>query len=174
MPMLSAFRLMLIYTLLDPIKITVGNLFVAVGQPERVVQARSIQLAVLLGSLFLMGPIWGIAGVALAVDLMLMVGMGILFSQARAYVDFSLPRLFGVPTLALVAGLLLGRGSAALIATGASHWQIGIAKGTVFCAAYSLFFAVLERTYIVDVLNTMILPTVGRLADWLPGSKCKR
>lgn len=173
MPMLSAFRLMLVYTLLDPIKITVGNLFVAVGQPQRVVRARSIQLAVLLGGLFLMGPVLDIAGVALAVDLMLIVGMGILLSQARAHVDYSLPRLFGVPTLALIVGLLLGRGSATLLMAGATTWEAGIVKGGTFCASYLSLFALLERKYILETLNTLVLPAISRTKDTITGRKCK-
>ena len=54
MPMLDAFRLMLVFTLFDPIKITVANLFIAVGEPEKVVRTRFIQAAVLIAGLFLL------------------------------------------------------------------------------------------------------------------------
>jgi PST family polysaccharide transporter len=35
LPMLTAFRLMMLFTMLDPIKITIANLFIAIGKPER-------------------------------------------------------------------------------------------------------------------------------------------
>jgi O-antigen/teichoic acid export membrane protein len=82
LPMLDAFRLMLVYTMLDPMKITVGNLFIAVGKPGHVARARAVQLAVLVGGLFLLGLPLGITGVALAADGMLVVGMAILLWQA--------------------------------------------------------------------------------------------
>ena len=45
LPMLDAFRLMLLFTLLDPIRGTLANLFIAVGKPEKVLWARLAQLA---------------------------------------------------------------------------------------------------------------------------------
>ena len=44
MPMLSTFRIMLIFTLLDPIRVSVSDLFLAVGVPSQLVWARMIQL----------------------------------------------------------------------------------------------------------------------------------
>ncbi len=145
LPMLEAFRLMLVYTLLDPVKITVGNLFVAVGAPQRVVRARLIQLVVLVIGLLIMGPRWGIAGVALAVDLMLIAGMGLLFWQAREYVDFSVSRLFGVPTMGLVAGLALALAGATMPIVDGSDWRTGVVKSTIFSVIYGGSLLVLER-----------------------------
>jgi PST family polysaccharide transporter len=62
LPMVNTFRLMLIFTLLDPIKVTVANLFVAVGKPEKVARARGVQFIVLLAGLFSLGPTFGIDG----------------------------------------------------------------------------------------------------------------
>lgn len=145
LPMLEAFRLMLVYTLLDPVKITVGNLFVAVGAPERVVRTRLVQLAVLVIGLLTMGPRWGIAGVALAVDIMLMTGMGVLLWQAREYVDFSLRRLFGVPAVGLIVGLGLALASVTMPMVDGSDWRTGIAKSVIFAVIYGGSLLVLER-----------------------------
>jgi PST family polysaccharide transporter len=109
LPMLLAFRLMLIFTLLDPIRGTVANLFVAEGCPEKTVRARLVQLVVLVAGLLLLGPRWGIAGVAVAADIMLGAGILLLLWQARAHVDFSVVRLFAAPTVALVTAMLAGR-----------------------------------------------------------------
>lgn len=110
LPMLQAFRLMLVFTLLDPIKLTVGTLFVAVGRPELLIRTRLVQLAILVVGLYALGFRLDITGVALAVDVMLVVGMAILFHQARVHVDYSLRQLFAVPTLALILGLAAGAG----------------------------------------------------------------
>jgi len=105
MPMLLAFRLMLVFTLLDPIKVTIAGVLSAVGKPEKVSQARIFQLIVLIIGLFTLGVRFGISGVALAVDLMLVVGIGILLYYVKSYVDFSLVRLFAAPLIALVIGI---------------------------------------------------------------------
>jgi PST family polysaccharide transporter len=107
LPMLDAFRLMLVFALLDPLRMTISRLFVAVGRPELIVQSRLLQLGILLLGLFIWGQTLGIAGVALVVDVTLLVGLTMLFWMARSYVDYSLRRLFLVPFLALAIGLLL-------------------------------------------------------------------
>jgi O-antigen/teichoic acid export membrane protein len=105
LPMLNAFRLMLVFTLFDPIKITIASVIgLAGGKPEWVLGARTAQLVLMLVGLFALRPSLGISGVAIAVDGMLVLGIGILFWRARSFVDFSLVRLFGVPTVALLAG----------------------------------------------------------------------
>lgn len=109
LPMLEPFRLMLVFTLFDPIKMTIADMFVAVGKPEKVVQARAVQLVVLLVGLFALGPTWRLTGVALAVNVMLVVGIAILLWQAREFVDFSLSKLFAVPLTAVSLGMFLAR-----------------------------------------------------------------
>lgn len=143
LPMLDAFRLMLVFTLLDPIKATVANLFIVVGRPEQVVRARGVQLVVLVIGLFLLGPLWGITGVALAVDGMLIVGMAILLWQARAIVDFSLPKLFGPPAIGLI-GLVLARWAINLPGIPDSDWGTAGVKLTVFSLIYAGALILLE------------------------------
>jgi O-antigen/teichoic acid export membrane protein len=145
LPMLDAFRLMLLFTLLDPIKVTVGALFIAVGTPETVTRARLAQLLILLAGLLILGPWLGIAGVALAVDLMLVVGIAILLRQARAYVTFSFKRLFIVPGLALVAGMILARRAIELPGILGSDWRTGFVKVAVFSAGYCAVLLALEH-----------------------------
>jgi O-antigen/teichoic acid export membrane protein len=156
MPMLEAFRLMLVFTLLDPIKTTVADLFTAVGRPELVVRARSIQLMVLLGGLLLLGRPFGIAGVALAVNVMLIVGIVLLFWQARAYVDLSLWRLFGAPSLALACGLGLGSGAAAVLPIGTWDLWAGLTKALVFAGGYGLVSWAFERKEILRGFQLLV------------------
>jgi O-antigen/teichoic acid export membrane protein len=145
LPMLDAFRLMLIFTLFDPVKATVSSLFVAVGEPERVVKTRVVQIIVLVLGLFLLGIPWGITGVALAVDIMLIVGMGLLFLQARHFVRFSLIRLFAAPALSLAVSLLLARLAIDLPGARASDWHTAGVKLFVFSGLYGGILFLLER-----------------------------
>ncbi|MCB0243409.1 MAG: oligosaccharide flippase family protein [Anaerolineae bacterium] len=158
LPMLQAFRLMLVYTLLDPIKMTVADLFVAVGRPELVFRVRLLQLGVMVVGLFALGTRFNIAGVALAVDTMVVVGITVLLWQAREYVDFSARRLFAVPMLALVLGLAAGAGVVALLTTPAP-WLSATLKTVLFVLAYGGVLALLER----QTLTAMVLPAVRQL-----------
>ena len=153
LPMINVFRLMLVFTLLDPIKATVANLFVAVGRPEQVIQARIVQLAVLVIGLFAHGFIWGIIGVALAVDAMLVTGILILLWKARRYVDISFSRLFIAPTIALL--ISLGLSIAAILVTGMSETSIASAllKTTIFTGLYLLLMLGMERNETMTMLG---------------------
>ena len=105
MPMMLTFRLMLPFTLFDPMKKSMANLFVAVGKPEITVKIRVIQLVVMSAGLFTFGNLWGIAGVAAAVDLMMVVGIAMILHRAKAYVDYSLKKFFGFPSTGLLLGI---------------------------------------------------------------------
>ncbi|MFQ5577487.1 MAG: oligosaccharide flippase family protein [Anaerolineae bacterium] len=155
MPMLDAFRLMLLYTLLDPIKITVANVITTSGAPEKVIRARLVQLAVMGVGLATLGPWLDIAGVALAVDLMLAAGMAVLFWQARAYVDFSPRRLFAVPATALAAGMAAARLSIGLPGVPGSDWRTGGVKVVVFAAVYAALLFALEREQLPMLLGML-------------------
>jgi O-antigen/teichoic acid export membrane protein len=156
LPMLDAFRLMLVFTLLDPIKATVANLFLAVGRPEEVLRARVIQLAVMVIGLFVLGPLLGIAGVALAVDLMLVVGIGILLYQSRRYVDFSLKTLFLAPSIGVVLGVFLARLGTTLPCMLGSPWRTGIVKAALFTLIYGASLFVLERRQLLAIPQLLI------------------
>jgi O-antigen/teichoic acid export membrane protein len=147
MPMLTTFRLMLIFTLIDPLKTTVGNLLVAVGNIKIAIYVRAIQLGVLIAGLILFWKFFdlGIAGVAIAVDIMLVVGIGLMFWKSRAYVDYSPIKMFLPPTLSLSIGLLLGR--LAIMAPGVlgSDLRTGLMKSIFFTLPYVLILLLTER-----------------------------
>ena len=152
LPMLTAFRLMLVFTLLDPIQVTIANLFVAVGYPEKTVRTRLGQVIILVIGLFILGPVWGIEGVALAVDAMLLAGIALLLWQARAYVQFSIVRLFAAPTLALLGG---GAATLAVLQipnVQISPWYTAAVKIVVFPLLYLAILLIVER----DELPTMV------------------
>jgi O-antigen/teichoic acid export membrane protein len=152
--MLTPFRLMLLFVLLDPIKTTVGLLFVAVGQPQRLAWSRAVQLSVLLIGLFLLGTIWGINGVALAVDIMLLVGIAIMLWQSRRFVDFSIWRLFAVPLLAF--GLGMGVTLAIITAVAVqSPWLAAFIKLLIFTAVYLAIWLLLEWQDALRMLQTV-------------------
>jgi O-antigen/teichoic acid export membrane protein len=144
MPMLDAFRLMLIFTLLDPIKTTILSALVAVGKPEKVSLARLFQFIVLIVGLFALGFRYQIAGVALAVDLMLVVGIGLALYYVKPYVDVSLASLFAVPTIALALGIALSWLASRAWNLTSTDWLAAIVKSLAFGLGYLAVSLVLE------------------------------
>jgi O-antigen/teichoic acid export membrane protein len=168
LPMLEAFRLMLVFTLLDPIKMTVSDLFIAMGRPELVVRVRLGQLVVLIAALFLLGPRFGIAGVALAVDIMVVLGIAILMAMARRYVDFSARRIFGLPSVALAAGLVFTAGFlTAVYPNPGSDWWGATVKIVLFSACYGGLLLAFERTLLKTLRLSLktLRPAAARAAS---------
>ncbi len=172
LPMLDAFRLMLIYTMLDPIKMTVASLFVALGYPEKAVRARFIQIVILGLGLVALGPRLEIAGVALAVDIMLVAGIFMLLWQARQYVQFSLRRMFVMPTVALFVGLVAARLAILIPGILGSSWRTGAVKMAVFIPLYLGILILFEKENVSMALSVFnqILPNQSWLQKFYPSN----
>jgi PST family polysaccharide transporter len=106
LPLTNVFRLMLIFTLLDPIQKTVGKLFEAMGKPELLLKIRIFQLVLLVAGLFTLGTVLSIEGVAIAVNIMLIAGTIAALILARRFVDISYRKMFLAPTLMIVIALI--------------------------------------------------------------------
>jgi O-antigen/teichoic acid export membrane protein len=85
MPMVTAFQLMVVLTLFSPLVSSTCNLALAVGSPQY--------------------DALGIDGIAIAADVMLLLGIVLTFSSVRQYVDFSWRRLLGWPLVGLALAL---------------------------------------------------------------------
>ncbi|MBC7261748.1 MAG: oligosaccharide flippase family protein [Chloroflexi bacterium] len=122
LPMLGTFRLMLVYTALDPLVMLMGNMMLAVGHPQALRQSTIVQTLFFVPAVILGAWLWGINGVALAADGMLLIGAVWLYRPLREVVDFNLTRLVLWPALALAAAL----GSGFLAETLASGMPLGV------------------------------------------------
>jgi len=151
MPIMQAFQLMLVFTLFDPLKGIVAGVITQCGAPERVIRTRIIQLIVLVIGLFALGPRWNIAGVALAVDIMLIVGIVIFYIEVRRFVDFSLRRIYTVPTLAMVLGILAALAVQRLPGVTSSDWISGAVKIAVVTLVYAATVVLFERKKIPEL-----------------------
>lgn len=164
LPMLPAFRLMLIYTLGDPVKLTVASVLVASGTPEQTAWARSAQMLTLIAGLLLLGPRYGIVGVALAVDAMLVVGLTMLLTFARRHVDFSALRLFGAPAVALLVGLTFGIAAGSFSRFAIYNLALVVLQTAVYVLGYAITLLVLERRELFEVIRwaaAYLLPARG-------------
>lgn len=145
MPMVMTFRLMLPFTLFDPMQQSFSKVFPAVGKPEVMIKIRAIQLAVMVGGLFLLGNLYNIEGVALAVDLMMVVGIILILLNAKQFVDFSISKLFKIPFIALIIGMIVGFVFDLLYASNYSDIISGIIKIIGFSAIYFGLLILLDR-----------------------------
>ena len=156
LPMLDAFRLMLIYALFEPMKSTISMLYLGVGRPDLLVRFRFVQLLILIGGLFIFGLPLGIAGVALAVDLMLVIGIVLMLRKARDYVDCSYRQLLFGPGVALCLALLAAIGlDAGLLAETPLLWR-NIVNAAVFVVVYIIGLLLWDRQQIRDLWSITI------------------
>lgn len=156
LPMVTTFRLMLVFTLLDPLTTTMGNLFVAVGRPEVLGRTRFFQLIVLILGLLTLGNILGINGVALAVDFMLLAGILILFYKAKEDVELFLKDLFLVPVIAFMAAMcvtILGVQQMSFLTT---DWHTGGAKVFLFTLVYAGIILAFEFREIMKLYRLVV------------------
>lgn len=156
LPMVTTFQLMAVFTLLDPVRITISQLFYAVGQPARVVRVRAVQLIALIGGLYLVGRNWDIVGVAIIVDIVLLIGLIPLLIMAREIVDFSFRRLFFAPVVALITGAciaMLGLRSTCGYLDCSNDWYAGIIKGSLFVLFFGATLFILERHEIMTMVT---------------------
>ncbi len=141
-PMLWAFRLMLIYTALDPLVMLINNMMLALGRPHEVRNASVIQALFFIPATILGAWLWGINGVALAADGMLVVGALRLYRPLRQVVDFSFARLVIWPTLALA--IAWGGGFLAEVFAKGTLVQVLVLKLGIFALLFGGFLLVVE------------------------------
>lgn len=153
MPMLTTFRLMLPFTMFDPLKQTMASLFTAVGKPGKIVKIRALQLLVMVVLLFVLGIPYGIEGIALAVDLMLIVGIVLILMNVRSFVDVSIKQLFLFPAIGLFLGIGLSLLISLLPGVSDNDWLSGLTKVFTFTAAYGLLIWRFEHKQLVHLLQ---------------------
>jgi O-antigen/teichoic acid export membrane protein len=160
LPMVTPFRLMLVFALIDPLRNVTASLFTAVGEPERIAWTRAVQLAVLVAGLFFFGLRWGVNGAAVAINVMLLVGTSLFLWQARRFVDFSLPRLFGAPLLAVVLGFAAALAAGQLVGD-QRYWLPALARLLAYSATYLLVLLALEREPLLEANARLLITLVG-------------
>jgi O-antigen/teichoic acid export membrane protein len=156
LPMLGAFRFMLIFTMLDPTREIIAQLFVALGKPEIVIQTRLLQLVILIVGLFGLGITGGITGVAIAVDLMLVIGIAHMLWHARKVVTFSLVDFFAIPLIALTVSLGVGYSVGLLDFVAQSDWVALFVKSSVLAVTYMTVWLILEPSTLMYLLNGIL------------------
>jgi len=164
-PMLLTLQLMVVYTMLDPASLVASNLLIAVGYPGKLARIRLVQVIFFIPAVILLGRWQGIEGVAAAANLMILLGIGILYRQIHQFVDFSAARLWLRPLLAmLVTGGIVFLVELYLPDT--AVWVTIILKGVLITGIYFACLFLLERQESVNywqLLKNMIQPYARQL-----------
>lgn len=148
MPMLWPFRLLLLYTALDPLRTLMGNLLMAVGRPGALRSAALLQTAFFLPAVIAAAALYDIEGVALAADAMLALGLWRLLAPLRECADFSARRLLAWPLFAFAAGVAAGLGLEGVLAMGAVAGIVS--KSLAFGALFAGILAAAEGREVLD------------------------
>lgn len=156
LPILEPFRILLVFALVDPLRMTVSSLFIAAGQPQKMSYIRLSQLLAFVLGLFTLGTRYGVLGVALSLDIVALLGLALSLVMVRSFVDFSLPRLTLPPLAALGAGLVLAWLWVAFGLLAGNPWVAFIAKGMVFCLGYGGMITLLEGKVLLQATLELI------------------
>lgn len=156
LPMLDAFRLLAIFALLDPLKGSIANLLISVGKPQKLISIRTAQLATLGVALFVLGRNLGIEGVGIAVDLMLLVGIFMLYAYVKPFVDFSIRRLFTAPSISLAISVALTTLTFRTLGSNLSPWAELVLGSLVFIGSYLLALFLLEGRVLLHSISEII------------------
>lgn len=152
-PMLLTFRLLLPFTMFDPLKKIMGSLFSVVGKPGVMVKIRAIQLAILIVLLFGLGKPFGIEGIALAVDIMMITGIVMILICIRSFVDFSIKQLFLNPFIGLILGVVTGFVMDPVFGILGNVWVTGISKLFLYTLIYGLILWILEKEQVIHFIR---------------------
>lgn len=161
LPIVPLFRLMLIYTMLDPLYANLSYLFVGVGRPDLLMRVRLLQAGLFVVAVVSMANLWGVNGVAMAANLMMLSGTMLLFWQSHRFVRFSWRELILAPVVAAtcsgVTGLMLIR---------FIHWDNLWTGLLIKCAAvvsgYGLILFLSEGSTLIEQVRQLWGEVVGK------------
>lgn len=158
LPMVDTFRLMLVFSLLDPMRVAVGHLFTGTGNARRLIQITLGQVVVLAALMVPLGEAFGIEGVAVALAVSAITGSATLFFQAREFVSIDLRQLFWWPTVALGLGLFAAALSVRIPGVLGEDWRTATVKLAAFSiTSLAILFTFERRPF--DQLIAMLRPT---------------
>jgi PST family polysaccharide transporter len=149
LPIVPIFQLMLIYVLLNPLYENLSYLVVGVGKPRILARVRMVQVSVFIVTVILFAYVWSTRGVAIAANLMMLIGTLSLLLLSRQFVSYSMRKLFLWPT---VASALSGIFAFILInfVQSMSLWLSLIIKALLVGGLYCLVLYLTERDVIHD------------------------
>jgi PST family polysaccharide transporter len=164
LPIVPVFRIMLVYLFLNPLYNNLSSLMVGVGHPVLLVRTRSIQVVVFFVSVISFSMYWGLNGIAVAANLMIMIGTIILLIYTKNIVRVSYKRMFLWPSVALFSSLSVGMLTINLLRPG-NIWQGIIVKILIISTVYLPILLIAERDIILDYGRNLLRPFINKIRE---------
>jgi O-antigen/teichoic acid export membrane protein len=158
LPIVPIFRFMVVYVTLDPLYVNLSYLFVGTGRPERVTRVRLAQVVLFVAAVVVSSHVWGVLGVAIAADLMMVCGTVALLASSRKFVTYSLWRMVGWPLIATVASAVAGYGLASIAQSNVGLLFGLLIKTTGVSAVYALVLYLAEKETLERYGSEMVKP----------------
>lgn len=158
-PMIVTFQLMIVYVLLEPLSMAARNLLMATGYPQFVLKMRITQTVIFIPAVILLGNWLNIEGVALAADLMVLVGAVVLFWQTHQVVDYSARVLWLWPMVGVVITAVITL-SLTAIWNALPIWGALFAKVAIMTVIYTFILWLTEREQL-NIGRKMIWGIIG-------------
>jgi O-antigen/teichoic acid export membrane protein len=143
LPIVPIFRLMAIYVVLDPLYINLSYLALGLGHPEALSRTRLLQLGLFAIAVPALACLWGVRGIAVAADLMILCGVLALLRFACRHLRFSLGEMMTWPLVALAVSGAVGAGLTYGVAW-KGPWPALVVMGTSVAVVYGLVLCVTE------------------------------
>jgi PST family polysaccharide transporter len=105
LPIIPLFRLMMIYIILEPFYANTSSLIIGIGYPALLTRIRLIQAVTFIILVITMAYFWQVNGVALATNLMMLLGTTALVIISKRYVDYSVRRMFLAPLISSLVSI---------------------------------------------------------------------
>jgi O-antigen/teichoic acid export membrane protein len=145
LPMVLPFQLLVAFMLLDPIRLTLTDLLLGIGEQGVVLRSYVLQFVVLGVGLVALGNAFGVAGVAMAVNLMAAFATVHLSWLGRRHADFSPWVMWAPPLASMLLAVTATVAVTRLVPSSEWPWSGLLIKSGTYVAVYALALAVLER-----------------------------
>ena len=163
LPLVPIFQWMLVYIVLDPLYVNLSYLAINVGQPALLARVRIIQVVFFVFAVAAFGSLWGVQGVAIAANLMMLAGVSLLFVYSRRFVTFSLLKMLLWPTIALLVSCTLALAAQTRLDLGL--WAGLLLKSVLVMLVYLGILYLAERT-IVHEYSRLAIQQILELRPW--------
>jgi PST family polysaccharide transporter len=164
LPIVPIFRLMMIYIFLDPLYINLSYLLMGVGKPGTLARVRLAQVIIFVITVVMFAYLYGTNGVAMAANLMMLIGTAALLVISRQFVSYSLTSMFKFPILAAILSAVAGLG-VMLTVPELRLWIRFILLSVTITGSYCLFLYLTERAIIHEYSAFIINPLWKKIRD---------
>jgi PST family polysaccharide transporter len=157
LPIVPVFRIMLFYLILNPLYVNLSFLMIGIGKPDLLVQTRLIQVVVFIICVVGLAYTSGVNGIALATNIMMLIGTIRLLVFSRNFVQISYKRMLFWPVIAFITSLSVG-GLTIQNLDIDNLWMSLIIKIFVVSAIYLPILLAAEHDIIFDFGGSLVMP----------------